>query len=174
MERSGVLVALCLVLTMVPACKKASESSAEKAAERAIERATGNQAKVDISGDGVKIVGKEGGKEFTYEVSGGGGAAVPQSFPDDIPRYPGAAVLSSMIQGNAMTMVTFQTGDETDRVYEFYGSKLRESGWNIENELSTPQMRLISGKKAGRQANVTVVSDEGKSTITVVYSGGKG
>lgn len=174
MKQSRVLVALCLMLTVVSACKKASESSAEKAAERAIERATGNKAKVDISGDGVKIVGKEGGKEFTYEVSGGGGAAVPQSFPDDIPRYPGATVLSSMIQGNAMTMVTFQSGDAAERVYEFFGSELRKGGWDIENEMSTPQMRLISGRKNGRQANVTVVSDEGKSTISVVYSGGKG
>ncbi len=175
MQRNMVLVALCLVLAVVPGCKKASESSAEKAAERAIEKATGNKADVNISGEGVKVTGKEGGKEFSYEVSGKGGGALPKSFPGDVPRYPGATVLSSMSQGNEMSMVTFQTGDATDRVYEFYSAELKDGGWEIVNEVSTPQMRMISGKKkADRQANVTVIGGDGKSTITVVYSNGKG
>lgn len=173
MQRRRVLVMLCLVLAAVPGCKKASESSAEKAAERAIERATGNKADVNISGGGVKIAGKEGGKEFTYEVSGKGGVALPKSFPDDVPRYPGAGVLSSMSQGNAMSMVTLQTGDASDRVYEFYGAKLRDAGWEIVNEVAAQQMRMISGRKAERQANVTVIDGEGKCTVTVVYSDGK-
>lgn len=174
MRRSRVLVLLCLVLAVVPGCKKASESSAEKAAERAIQQATGNKADVKVSDDGIKVTGKEGGKEFSYEIAGKGGATVPKSFPADVPRYPGAAVLSSMSQGNAMSMVTFQTGDAADRVYEFYQAKLRDSGWEIENEMTTPQMRMISGKKAERQANVTIGGGDGKSTITVVYSDGKG
>jgi hypothetical protein len=174
MQRSRVLVVLCLVLVVVPACKKASESTAERSAERAIERATGNKADVNVSGEGIRISGKEGGKEFSYEASGKGEAALPKGFPADVPRYPGAGVLSSMSQGNEMSMVTFQTGDATDRVYEFYDTKLRAGGWDIVSELTTPQMRMISGKKSDRQANVTVISGDGKTTITVVYSDGKG
>lgn len=174
MHWGRVLAALCLVLAVVPACKKSSESSAEKAAERAIERATGNKADVNISGEGVKVTGKEGGKEFSYEVAGKGGAALPKSFPEDVPRYPGAAVLSTMSQGNEMSMVTFQTGDTTDQAYEFYDAKLREGGWEIVQEVTTPQMRMVSGKKGERQANVTVFSGKGKTSITVVYSDGKG
>lgn len=174
MQGRKVLVLLCLVLAAVPGCKKASESSAEKAAERAIERATGNKADVNISGEAVKITGKEGGKEFSYEVSGKGGVALPQNFPEDVPRYPGAGVLSSMSQGNAMSMVTLQTGDAPERVYEFYGAKLRAAGWEIASEVSAGQMRMISGRKAERQANVTVIGGEGKCTITVVYSDDKG
>ncbi|MHB8837169.1 MAG: hypothetical protein ACYC9Y_15875 [Candidatus Methylomirabilia bacterium] len=168
------LVLLGLVLVAVPACKKASESSAEKAAERAIERATGNKADVNISGEAVKITGKEGGEEFSYEVSGKGGVALPKSFPEDVPRYPGAVVLSSMSQGNAMSMVTLQTGDAPERVYEFYGAKLRGGGWDIANEVSAGQMRMISGRKEERQANITVIGGEAKCTITVVYSDDKG
>ena len=82
--------------------------------------------------------------------------------------------MSSMSQGNDMSMVTFQTGDAPEQVYEFYGAKLKDGGWEIVNEVSTPQMRMISAKKAEREANVTVVGGEGKSTITVVYSDGKG
>lgn len=174
MQRRGILLALCLVLVAVPACKKASESSAEKAAERAIERATGNKADVNISGEVMKVTGNEGGKEFSYEVAGKGGASIPKNFPDDVPRYPGAVVMSSMSQGNEMSMVTFQTGDATDRVHEFYAAKLKEGGWKIVNEVTAPQMRMISGKKAERQANITVISGEGKNTISVVYSAGKG
>ena len=174
MRTSRVLVVMCLVLTAVAACKKASESTAEKTAVRAIERATGNKADVNISGEGIKITGKEGGKEFSYEASGKGGVALPKNFPDDVPRYPGAAVLSSMSQGNAMSMVTFQTADAVDRVYEFYNAKLRDDGWEIVNEVTTPQMRMISvKKKADREANITVISGEGKSTITVVYGTSK-
>lgn len=174
MRRKGILLALCLILVAVPGCKKASETSAEKATERAIERATGNKADVNISGEVVKVTGKEGGKEFSYEVGGKGGASVPKNFPDDVPRYPGAAVMSSMSQGNEMSMVTFQTGDATDRVREYYAAKLKENGWSIVNEVTTPQMRMISGKKGERQANVTVIGGDGKNTITVVYSDGKG
>ena len=175
MKRSRVLVVLCLVLAVAPGCKKASESSAEKAAERAIERATGNKADVNITGEGVKIAGKEGGKEFSYEVAGKGGAvALPSNFPGDVPRYPQARVQSSMSQGNAMNMVTFQTGDSPEKVHAYYGAKLKDGGWDIVNEVSTPQMRMINAKKAGRDANVSVFGSEGKCTITVVYSEGKG
>jgi len=175
MKRSRVLAVMCLVLAVAPGCKKASESSAEKAAERAIEKATGNKADVNISGEGVKITGKEGGKEFSYEVAGkGGAAALPKNFPEDVPRYPQATVQSSMSQGNAMNMVMFQTGDAPDKVQAFYGAKLKDGGWEIVSEVSTPQMRMISAKKAGREANVTVVGDKGKCTISVVYSDGKG
>jgi len=175
MKRSRVLVVLCLVLMAAPGCKKASESSAEKAAERAIERATGNKADVNITGQGVKITGKEGGKEFSYEVAGkGGAAALPSNFPEDVPRYPQATVMSSMSQGNAMNMVTFQTGDSPEKVHEFYSAQLKDGGWEIVSELSTPQMRMISAKKSKREANVTVVGDNGKCTISVVYSDGKG
>jgi len=173
MQRRMVLVVLCLMV-VVPSCKKASESSAEKAAERAVERATGNKADVNISGEGVKITGKEDGKEFSYEVSGKGGVALPKGFPDDLPRYPGAEVLSSMSQGDAMSLVTFQTTDAPDRVYEFYGAKLRDGGWEIVNEVAVQQMRMIGGEKADREVNLTIVSDKGKCTITMVYSDGKG
>jgi hypothetical protein len=175
MKRSRVLAVLCLVLAVAPGCKKASESSAERAAERAIERATGNKADVNITGEGVKITGKEGGKEFSYEVAGkGGAAALPKNFPEDVPRYPQAVVMSSMNQGDAMTMVSLQTGDSPEQVYKFYGAKLRDGGWEIVSEVSTPQMHMIGAKKAERETNLTVVGSEGKTTITVVYSGGKG
>ncbi len=175
MKWSRVLAVLCLVLMAVSGCKKASESSAEKAAERAIERATGNKADVNITGEGVKITGKEDGKEFSYEVAGKGGAvALPRNFPEDVPRYPQATVLTSMSQGDAMHMVTFQTADAPERVHTFYGAKLRDGGWEIVSEVSMPQMRMIGAKKADREANVTVVGDGEKCTITVVYSDGKG
>jgi len=174
MRQIRVLAVLCVFLAALPACKKASESSAERSAERAIERATGNKADVNITGEGIKVSGKEGGKEFSYEVAGKGGAALPKGFPDDLPRYPGASVLSSMSQGNAMSMVTLQTGDAPERVYDYFAAKLRDGGWDIVNQVTTPQMRLISGKKADREANVTVVGGEGKSTITLVYSDAKG
>jgi hypothetical protein len=175
MKRSGILAVVCLVLVAAPGCRKASESSAEKAAERAIERATGNKADVNITGEGVKITGKEGGKEFSYEVAGKGGeVALPGNFPEDVPRYPQATVQSSMSQGNAMSMVTFQSGDSPEKVHDFYSAKLKDGGWEIVNEVSMPQMRMINAKKAKREANVTVVSDKGKCTISVVYSDGKG
>lgn len=174
MQRKWISVVLCAVLALVPACKKASESAAEKAAERAMERATGNKADVDLSGGQVKVTGKEDGKEFSFQASDKGGVELPNDFPADIPRYPGATVMSSMVQGDAMVMVNLQTGDPIAEVYAFYGRKLRSGGWEIVTEVTMPEMRMVSGKKGERQASVTVHGGEGKTDISVVYGGGKG
>ena len=174
MRRRWVLVVPCVVLAMVAACKKASESTAEKAAERAIERATGNKADVNISGEAIKITTKEGGKDLAIEASDKGGVALPKGFPDDIPRYPGAAVLSSMSQGDAEGMVKLQTGDAIDRVYEFYDAKLRAGGWEIVGQVTTPEARMISGKKGKRKVSMMMGGSKGKSSITVIYDDDQG
>jgi hypothetical protein len=174
MRRSGVLIVLGLALAMVPGCKKASESSAERAAERAIQQATGNKAEVNLSDAGVKISGKEGGKEFTFEGAAKGGIALPKSYPADVPSYPGASVLSSMSQGNEMTLVTLQTADAADKVYQFYSAKLKAGGWKIVNEVAAGQARLINGTKGARKADVTVIGGGAKCTVTVMYSDAKG
>jgi hypothetical protein len=176
MRRYRNLALMCLVLAVaVPACKKASETTAEKAAERAIEKATGNKADVNITGGGIKVTGKEGGKEFSYEISAKEGAALPKNFPEDVPVYPGATVMTSLAQGDGSGMVTLQTKDPVAQVYDYYAAKFQAGGWQIAGEVTTPEMRMVSGKKTGREANVTVVSgDRGLTTISLTFSSGKG
>jgi hypothetical protein len=174
MRRGWWLVVPGVALVLLAACKKASESTAEKAAERAIERATGNKADVNISGETVKITAKEGGKDITIETSGTGGVALPKGFPDDLPLYPDATVLSAMSQGTSGGMVKLQTEDAIERVYEFYDAKLRAGGWEIDGSVTTPEARMISGKKGKRKVSMMMGGSKGKSSITVIYNEDQG
>lgn len=174
MLRNWGLVAVCAALALVAACKKASESAAERAVERAIERGTGNKANVDVSQGQIKVTGKEDGKEFSFQASDKGGSALPKDFPGDLPRFPGATVMSSLVRGDDMVLVNFESTAAMDEVSEFYGAKLRGGGWEIINEMAAPEMRMINGKKGDRETSVTIHSDGRKTGISVVYSGGKG
>jgi hypothetical protein len=131
---------------------------------------------VDFSG------GEEGGsinvtneKGETATFSAGGGA--PTDLPSWVPAYPGGTS-QGMFQTNTDqergASFTVQTSDATDKVLEFYESKLEAAGLTVQKSSFETNGQVAGGTVTGtsgdekRTVNVIVSTQEGQGTQAVV------
>jgi uncharacterized lipoprotein len=131
----------------------------QDAADTAAEKLTG----VDIDRDGDKATYTMEGPDGT-KVQVGDNLTVPDGFPDDVSVYPDMKLISSSTIPNGF-MVMGQTGDSVDKVAGFYTDKMTSGGWEKESEMTQPDMRLLTYKKEGRNASVTVVKADDGTTV---------
>jgi len=132
MKKIAVLASLALVAAALGGCGKANEKGSEKMAEKAIEdsmaKSGGGQAKVDLSGGGVKISTTDAsGKTSQLEM----GAAQVSEGELGLPFYPGAKPLeggSSKISSpeGSMLSVGLHSDDAADKVAAFYREHLKK------------------------------------------------
>jgi hypothetical protein len=117
-------------------------------------------------------------KEVTY-TSGGmthtiseGKDAVPKNFP--LPLYPDATTSGSVsADGQDQEQSQFlmlSTADSLDKVSEFYQSKLKDSGWQLDKVDAGDKLVSIDAHKDKVQANASLVDDGGKTTISLQLS----
>jgi hypothetical protein len=84
---------------------------------------------------------------------------LPPAFPDDVPKYPGADVISSVVQlqgDDASYIVVFDTKDSRQQVADYYGDALAQDPWQVEIE------------QAGRESSVFQFSNIEDADITGV------
>ncbi|MFO7639588.1 MAG: hypothetical protein R6X14_09915 [bacterium] len=146
----------CLLLLANAGCMKCGETIAERAVETAIERTTGVQADLDRTG--------------TVDVS-------------DLPGflgYPGAKAMARFggtQDGATVTNYAFECSAATSEVISWYKSSLSGQGWK---EIAHVNMgdgtMMVNYARADEKANVSVVvgTDDGKTTIAIVYGTGVG
>ncbi len=135
--------------------------------ERTVETEAGDLT-FEAEGDRVVISGEQ---EGVGEISGqfGEDAEVPEAFPKDLPLYPDAKVMGSMLAGGG-GMITLQSGDDPDEVVDFYREKLVDEGWTISAEMDLGEQRVLAVEKEGRNGAVQV-SREGSDTTILVTIG---
>jgi len=74
---------------------------------------------------------QQGARTVRYE------GQVPPSFPDDIPQYPGARVVSSLVQvrgDDAQYIVVYDTEDTRQDVGNYFAEAFAEDPWQVEIE----------------------------------------
>jgi hypothetical protein len=128
----------------------------------------GGKFTVEGEGEGFRILGEN---EELGEISAefGKDVKIPDSFPKDIPTYPGASVLAGMVAGGG-GMVTLQTGDDPEDVSAFYRENLAKEGWNLTPEMDLGGQRVLAFEKGDRNGAVQV-SREGSDTTVVITVG---
>lgn len=124
-------------------------------------------------GGGVTITGPDGEARF-------GGSAALENVPDWVPLYPDAAETQGTY--NARTsegltgIVTATTTDKPQAVLDYYKERLASEGYEITSESShsTGQGSFanVTGEdaSAGRTLNVTIVSDDGETSVAINYT----
>ncbi|MHB1034901.1 MAG: hypothetical protein ACYC35_12055 [Pirellulales bacterium] len=158
MKRFGLIV-LILTVTISMGCRRSTTVTTPE----------GKQVTVKQSGDrvDVTVAGKDGEK---IQVSGGGaGVPLPESFPKDVPVYPGSTVATSATMKEA-TQVSLQTGDSTQKAVTFYQSKLKENGWDIENTMNMQQGNMLAAKKADSRLTVMIMAQDDKTMISLTLT----
>ncbi len=124
----------------------------------------GEKVEVDTGSKNVKVTTKDGTAVF----AGGAGTVVPDSFPKDVPVYPGGKVtgaVSGSQQGSSGQMVTFETPDSPEKVVDFYKGKL--TGWKNSMEMASGNGKMLVMVSADEKRSVTVTATPGAGKTTV-------
>ncbi|WP_445924920.1 S-layer homology domain-containing protein [Leptodesmis sp.] len=110
-------------------------------------------------------------------------AQLPENFPSEIPRYPGAQLqvakasgADSPLPGAQSTLTEWNTSDTSDRVLAFYKEQLQTGNWTLEpTPLTAPQGTLVARQK-DLKVTVTVPNSTASpapnpgTTFTLQYS----
>ncbi len=110
-------------------------------------------------------------------------AQLPDNFPSEIPRYPGAQLqeakvsgADSPLPGAQSTLTEWNTSDASDRVLAFYKEQLQTGNWTLEpTPLTAPQGTLVARQK-DLKVTVTVPNSTASpapnpgTTFTLQYS----
>ena len=103
------------------------------------------------------------------------GASPRSDLPVDVPSYPGASVVASSSAPKQGILISFQSKDTPEKVFEFYRQKLPAQGWNVEGEMSSADQRMLIAGKGDRKASVLVsAGDAGLTEITLTLTHGEG
>ncbi len=132
--------------------------------------AEGNEVKVTREGDGdaseVKITSADG--SATVNISSDGDGA---TLPFGLQLYPGAKVVSTMASnsdGKTGAMVVMESAAKPDAVLAWYRKAVEAKGFKIESEITTQDLRAITGTKDSGTFSLQVVPAEAGSSITLI------
>ena len=121
----------------------------------------------------VKIDKDKGTVEFENEnIKGraeiGEDVQLPASFPDDVPVYAGAKIISAITNesDNLDTMmVTLQSDDSLREISQFYLDRLAENGFTITNQREDQTTSVMSANKDVR--TVAIVSSRRNDVTSI-------
>lgn len=142
--------------------EKITQKVTEKAIERTIEEKTGGEVQVN-----------EGSLSFKNDkgtVELGAAAKVPDSWPKDVPLYPGAKVTAAM-SNDAQHVLGLETSDSLEQALAFYKDKL--SGMKQEAAMNTSQQQMLVYKDGNeRMVQLSIGLEKGgtgpNTTIAVI------
>jgi uncharacterized protein YuzE len=151
---------LCLVL-LVGAC---GERAREEAMEKKIEKATGADAQVDLSKEGMKVTGKT--DEGEYELTAGEETEIPEDFPDDVFIYsPSKTIMAMKVpKGHSVSLLT---KDDKSKVVEAYKHEMEAKGWAQQTSVEMGDKTMLTYKKNGRITGINFGPTDKGLQITV-------
>jgi len=109
---------------------------------------------------GLLLLPKETGGEEEGAVSGLR-TGVPENFPQDIPLFEPAEILSSL-ESKERIQLTLQTGAPVEKVFQFYQQKME--GWDVVEETTG----LLVFSKNGRRLEISITPEPGGSTLVIL------
>lgn len=148
---AALLASGCEMLT-----EKLTQKATEAAIEHMVEKETGGKVQLDTSGGSLSVKNEQGSMEFSAN-----GAKVPESWPADVPLYPGAKVTMAMA-GPQHQMLNLETTDAPEKAVEFYKGKL--AAMKQEALMNTQQQSMLYYKDAtGRRVQLAIGKESGGS-----------
>lgn len=99
-----------------------------------------------------------------------GEASVPDDFPSDVPPYPGAVPTASMSAAGQGVLVTFDSNDDPQMVFDFYQEALVDQGWTIESSATMGDQWMLSASKDDRNVRLSIASAPVGSQIGIAVA----
>ena len=92
---------------------------------------------------------------------------LPENFPEDVPRYPGAEVVKARPASEAGVSVGFTTTDDPAKVASYFADQFAAQGWAT-NRVDAPEGIMVFADKGDRSATYGVAASEGKTQIDLL------
>jgi len=81
--------------------------------------------------------------------------------------YPGATITQTT-NASVQVMVTMESNDNPDSIFEFYKTEVAANGWTITHESQLEGLSGLMGVKGSNEVRVSIFTDQsGKSTISL-------
>lgn len=94
-------------------------------------------------------------------------AAIPETFADEVPIYPGAVPALGkgvVVDGVSMAGVHLESTDAPQKVYDFYVDKLSREGWTIEKRGGSEGKNAVAATNGNCKALMLAAPAEGGGT----------
>lgn len=154
------------LLGCLAACDSITDRLTEKAVEAAVEKAleskSGGDVDIDTSGKAVTIKAKNAkGESVVVQTQTD---TLPDSWPKDIPPYPGAKINGSLMTDKG-GMLMLETSDKPEQVIAFYRSKTTQLKQKSEMKLENHTMVVFEDEAKKRGLSVGASAQNGKTAI---------
>ncbi|QQS26894.1 hypothetical protein IPM44_04255 [bacterium] len=126
-----------------------------------------NKIKVDEKSGSIEVTTQDGQGTFSSK------AELPKNYPSDIPVYPGATVVYSVVKEGEGSNVTLQSADDVQKITAYYEEQLATQGWaKSEGQSSYFAMGVGFAEKTPRKLSFIVTQDtkEGKTMTVIVVT----
>ena len=104
-------------------------------------------------------------------VTVGSATSYPDTWPDDVPQYPGASLQYSGATnpdtGAAGAAVAFTSTDTATVILNFYKTQLEGNGWKIEQTTTMGAATVIAATKDERKVGIYVADAGTSRSVTV-------
>jgi hypothetical protein len=94
-------------------------------------------------------------------------STLPENFPEDVPRYPGADVVKARPASDAGWSVAFSTADEPSKVAAYFADAFAAQGWSTQR-VDAPEGIMVFADKGDRSVTYGVGAAEGKTQIDLL------
>ena len=75
------------------------------------------------------------------------------------------------MNASVQVMVTMESNDNPDSIFEFYKTEVAANGWTITNEMQSQGLSGLMGVKGSNIVRVSIVTDQsGKSIIMLMLA----
>jgi hypothetical protein len=84
--------------------------------------------------------------------------------------YPGATIAQTT-KASGTVMVTMESNDNLDSIFEFYKTELAANGWTITSEMESQGLSGLMGVKGSNNVRVNIATGQsGKSIIMLMLA----
>jgi len=98
------------------------------------------------------------------------GMEYPQEMMEVSSPYPGATIAQT-VNASGTVMVTMESNDKPDQIFEFYKNELLANRWTITNEIQTQGTSGLMSEKGSKNVIVNIGSGHsGKSIISLMLT----
>ena len=98
------------------------------------------------------------------------GMEYPQEMMAVSSPYPGATIAQT-VNASGTVMVTMESNDKPDQIFEFYKNELLANRWTITNEIQTQGTSGLMSEKGSKNVIVNIGSGHsGKSIISLMLT----
>jgi hypothetical protein len=89
---------------------------------------------------------------------------LPESYPEDVPRYPGAEVARAKLAPDGALTARFTSADAPDKVGAYFSDAFAGQGWSTQ-KIDAPDGVLVFADKGSRSVSVALSTVEGQTQI---------